>query len=255
MSSAPLTQAEIADRLRNENLDEWLELWWATQGTAKRRALELMAAILPFPIAEKLSVLDLCCGPGDVGRVIRSRFSKARVDCVDRDSFLLSLCAALNTRVGVEGEILTRDMWKPDWTVGLSKNYDAIATANALHWFDVARVAELFNDVFRLLRPGGVFAFLEPASAEAKFVEGFAEWKQRQARRYDPETWDRFWARANAFLGYDYAQLLGTRDPRLIGDDGIPVSEWVRCLKTAGFRGCDVLLRSTEKVVVVSIKP
>ena len=255
MSSAPLTQAEIADRLRNENLDEWLELWWATQGTAKRRALELMAAILPFQIAEKLSVLDLCCGPGDVGRVIRSRFSKARVDCVDRDSFLLSLCAALNTRVGVEGEILTRDMWKPDWTVGLSKNYDAIATANALHWFDVARVAELFNDVFRLLRPGGVFAFLEPASAEAKFVEGFAEWKQRQARRYDPETWDRFWARANAFLGYDYAQLLGTRDPRLIGDDGIPVSEWVRCLKTAGFRGCDVLLRSTEKVVVVSIKP
>ena len=142
MSSAPLTQAEIADRLRNENLDEWLELWWATQGTAKRRALELMAAILPFPIAEKLSVLDLCCGPGDVGRVIRSRFSKARVDCVDRDSFLLSLCAALNTRVGVEGEILTRDMWKPDWTVGLSKNYDAIATANALHSFDVARVAE-----------------------------------------------------------------------------------------------------------------
>ena len=84
MSSAPLTQTEIAGRLRNENLDEWLELLWATQGTAKRKALELMAAILPFPIEEELFVLDLCCGPGDVGRVIRSRFSIARIDCVDR---------------------------------------------------------------------------------------------------------------------------------------------------------------------------
>jgi trans-aconitate methyltransferase len=44
-----------------------------------------MTAILPFPIAEKLSVLDLSCGPGEVGRVIRSRFPKACVDCVDRD--------------------------------------------------------------------------------------------------------------------------------------------------------------------------
>jgi trans-aconitate methyltransferase len=136
--------------LRNENLDEWLELWWATQGTAKRSSLELMTAILPFP-AEKLLVLDLCCGPGDVGRVIRSRFHKACVDCVDRDSFLLSLCAALNTRVGIEGEIFTRDMWKSNWSAGLSNNCAAIATANALHWFNVARVAELLRDVFRLL--------------------------------------------------------------------------------------------------------
>jgi trans-aconitate methyltransferase len=89
-------------------------------------------------------VLDLCCGPGAVGRVIRSRFPIARIDCVDRDPFLLSLYAALNTRVGIEGEIFTRDMWKPDWSVGLSNNYGAIATANALHWFDVARAAELF---------------------------------------------------------------------------------------------------------------
>ena len=132
MSSALLTQPEIAERLRNENLDEWLEPWWATQGTAKRSALELMTAILPFPIAEKLSVLDLCYGPGDARRVIRSRFSEVRVDCVDRDSFLLSLCAALNTRVGIEGEIFTRDVWKSDWSAGLSNHYHAIATANAM---------------------------------------------------------------------------------------------------------------------------
>jgi SAM-dependent methyltransferase len=255
MSNAPLTRTQIADRLRNENLDEWLAMWWATQGIAKRKSLELMAAILPFPTAEKLRVLDLCCGPGDVGRAIRSRFPEACVDCVDRDLFLLSLCAALNKRLGIEGEIFTRDMWKSDWTAGLFSRYDAIATANALHWFDIPRVAELFKDVFRLLRPGGIFIFLEPVSAEPKFADRFREWKQRQAHQYNPETWERFWARANALLGYEHAQRLGSSDPRLIGDDGIPVSEWVRLLEGAGFLIADVLLRSAEKLVVASAKP
>jgi hypothetical protein len=97
--------------------------------------------------------------------------------------------------------------------------------------------------------------FREPTSAEAKFAEGFGEWKQRQANRYDPETWERFWARVNAPLGYDHTPLLGTKEPGLIGDDGIPLSEWVRLLESAGFRTCDVLLRSAEKLVVASAKP
>jgi hypothetical protein len=77
--------------------------------------------------------------------------------------------------------------------------------------------------------------FLEPASAEAKFAEGFAKWKQRQANRYDPETWEQFWTRANAFLGYDHTQLLGTRDPWLIGDDGIPHPSGFVCLRARLF--------------------
>jgi len=48
MDNAPLTQTQIAHKLRDENLDEWLDLWWATQGVGKRGYLELMAAILPF---------------------------------------------------------------------------------------------------------------------------------------------------------------------------------------------------------------
>jgi trans-aconitate methyltransferase len=70
----------IADWLRNENLDNWLELWGATQGTASA-ARELMAA--RFSLFRAFSVLNLCCGPGDVGRAIRWWFPKARVDCVD----------------------------------------------------------------------------------------------------------------------------------------------------------------------------
>jgi SAM-dependent methyltransferase len=242
---SPLSQAEIAGKLRDQNLDEWLQLWSATQGASKRVCLELMAAALSFAADESLLVLDICCGPGDVGREIRSRFPKARVDCVDRDLFLLSLCTAFNRREGIPGDAYIRDMWKADWRDGLARNYDVVATANALHWFDVRRVAELFADVAQLLRRGGVFLFLEPARTEAALAS-LSEDEER--------TWERFWTRANELLGYDHTKMLGSREPTLIGDRGLPDQEWVRLLKNAGFDSVDVLLKDNEKVVLAAHK-
>jgi len=205
-----------------------------------------MAAALPFGADESLLVLDMCCGPGDVGRVIRSRFSKARVDCVDRDLFLLSLCMAFNQRESIPGQTYIRDMWKADWHNGLARNYDVVATANALHWFDVRRVSELFLDVAKLLRRGGVFLFLEPARPGEAIASPLEN---------EEQTWERFWTRANELLGYDHTKMLGSRDLTLIGDRGLPVQEWVRLLKNAGFESVGVLLKDREKVVLASHKP
>ena len=77
------TQAEIEDKLRGEDLNTWLDLWRAEQGTAKPGALKLIAAAIPFPIDQSLRVLDVGCGTGDAGRVIHSRFPHARIDFVD----------------------------------------------------------------------------------------------------------------------------------------------------------------------------
>ncbi len=254
MANPPLTQTQIADRLRNEDLDELLELWQAEQGAEKRRDLELLATALQFPADQNLLVLDLCCGPGDVGRAIRSRFSNSRIDCVDRDLFLLSICTAVNRREGVPGQTYVRDLWNADWRSGLSRDYDVVAIANALHWFDVRRVAELFIDVFQLLRSGGVFLFVEPACAQKTFAAGFGQWKSKQPPRYDRRNWERFWSRANSLLGYDHTRLLGSRDPNRIGD-GIPVLEWIQLLKNAGFESIDVLLRDADEVFLASSKP
>jgi SAM-dependent methyltransferase len=195
------TKSEIADKLRGENLDDWLKLWWAEQGPAKRASVELMASIIPYPSSKRLKVLDLCCGPGDVGRAIHSRFLKSRIDFVDRDLFLTGLCDAVNRRGGIPGETLVRDLWKPNWRHGLASDYDVVATANALHWFSEKRVARLFLDVLNLLRAGGTFVFLEPAGPEAPFAREFSRWKSTQPSQHHREDWLRFWTRVNALLG------------------------------------------------------
>ena len=258
MPRSPLSQTQIEDKLRTENLDEWLELWWISQGGEPRhRRLRLIAEVLPFERDSEIAVLDMCCGPGDLGRFVRTRFSKVRIDCVDRDPFLLALCAALNRRQGIPVKTFVRDLWDASWSSGLPREYDAVVVSTSLHWFDVERLGELFADVFGLLKRGGVFLFAEPARAQEPFVSAFEEWKAKQADAYDPSTWDQFWARANALLGYDHREVLG-RHPagRIeIGDAGIPVLAYVALLKGAGFGSIDVLTRDAEKVVLGSAKP
>src|SRR5436190_11777955 len=114
MQSPPIPQTEI-DRRIAPHLDELLKLWWAEQGAEKVRDLALIAAALPFPTTAPLRVLDLCSGPGDVGRAVRARFPQAQIDCVDRDPFLTAICRAVNLREGVPGRTIVHDLEDQDW--------------------------------------------------------------------------------------------------------------------------------------------
>ncbi len=96
MQSPPISQTEIDARI-NGHIDELLELWWAEQGASKPKDLELIALAMPFPRDQAIRALDLCCGPGDVGRAIRQVYPKAQIDCIDRDPFLTSICRAVKS--------------------------------------------------------------------------------------------------------------------------------------------------------------
>jgi SAM-dependent methyltransferase len=225
MRQPPISQSEIEARIA-PHLDELLALWWAEQGACKPRDLELIASVLPFPRDEALRALDLCCGPGDVGRAIHREYPKSQIDGVDRDPFLAAICRGLNRRDRIPGDTLVRDLQDDDWDADLQGNYDVVATVNALHWFDAGRAGALLVDVYQLLRSGGVFLFAEPVSAETPFAPGFAAWKSTQRQRYSQDAWEQFWSRANAILGYDHVALLGPRHSNCIGD-GLCVAGWI----------------------------
>jgi hypothetical protein len=159
----------------------------------------------------------------------------------------------VNRRDNIPGRIVTRDLENDDWHADLLRGYHAVATANALHWFTAQRVEALLREVHGLLRSGGVFLFAEPVSAETPFAAGFEEWKAKQPPRYSRENWERFWSRANALLGYDHTELLGSRDANRIGDD-VTVGRWIDLPKKAGFELVDVLLRDKDEVIIAAVK-
>jgi SAM-dependent methyltransferase len=253
MQPPPISQAQIEARISG-HLDELLALWQAEQGVAKPRDLALIASALPFARDQALRVLDLCCGPGDVGRAIARRYPHARIDGVDRDPFLASICAGVNRRDRVPGEILVADLTDDGWRDGLGRDYDAVAVVNALHWFEVGRAEQLLVEVHALLRGGGVFVFAEPAAPEPAFAAGFEAWKADQPPRYAREAWERLWSRANAILGYDHPALWGPRQTDRVDDD-LTVAGWIGLLQGAGFALADVLLRDADQVIIAALKP
>ncbi len=252
MQPPPISQAEIDARIR-DRIDELLQLWWAEQGSSKPRDLELMASAIPFPRTQAIRALDLCCGPGDVGRAIRRVYPNAQIDCIDRDPFLTAICRAVNRRDSIPGTIVVRDLEDAGWLDHFAGNYDVVAAVNSLHWFGAERAAQLIEDVHRTLRGGGVFLLAEPACPEAPFVAGFEEWKARQPPRYSRENWERFWSTANALLGYDHPALWGPARTDRIGDR-LSVAGWIRLLERAGFVAIDVLLRDADQVVIAGLK-
>jgi SAM-dependent methyltransferase len=252
MQSPPISQNEIDARI-HDHIDELLELWWAEQGASKARDLQLIALAIPFPRSQAIRALDLCCGPGDVGRAIRQTYPKAHIDFIDRDPFLTSICRAINQRDPIPGTLVVRDLDDGGWLDQLPGNYDVVAAVNALHWFDAGRAAQLLDDVHGALREGGLFLLAEPVCPEAPFAAGFADWKTRQPPRYTRENWERFWSKANAVLGYDHTVLLGARHGKRIGDD-MSVAGWIRLLERAGFGPVDVLLRDADQVVIGAMK-
>jgi cyclopropane fatty-acyl-phospholipid synthase-like methyltransferase len=106
--------------------------------------------------------------------------ARAEVDFVDRDPFFVSLCGAVNRRDGTPGRTLVRDLSEPDWQNDLASDYDVVVAVNAMHWFSVARAAELFGDIFQSLRSGGAFLLMEPAGAESQSASGFNAWQKQQ---------------------------------------------------------------------------
>lgn len=254
MKLPPITEPEIDARI-TEHVQELLQLWWAEQGFAKERDLEILASSIPFKRDHALRTMDLCCGPGDVGRAIRQIYPNADVDFVDRDPLLLSICRGFNQRAAIPGTYRQLDLKDESWCQGLEiGRYDVVAIANSLHWLDEVRVDAVLGDVNKLLCAGGILLFAEPARPEALFALGFDEWKRRQPPRYEPERWHAFWGRVNSLLGYDHTELLGSpNDPRI--GDNMTVAGWIELAKNRSFRTVDVLWRDADVVIVAAQKP
>jgi len=254
MRQPPVDQPEIDARIK-DHVEELLHLWRAEQGGAtKDRDLQIVSSAIPFPRHRALRTIDLCCGPGDVGRAIRQNYPNAHIDFVDRDPLLLSICRVFNARAGIAGTYRQPDLNDESWWQGLrARRYDVIAAANAIHWLSTIRAEAVFGDIHSLLNDGGTLFFAEPAVPEVLFAPGFEEWKTRQPSRYEQGSWKAFWDRANSLVGYDHTELLGPRECGRIGDR-MTVRGWVELAERSGFQTVDVLWRDADVVIVAAQK-
>lgn len=233
----------IAPYVAGLDLDSWMQLWQVSQGgDARDDALRALVNAVPLDATGAWTVLDFGCGPGDLGIALSHRFANARVDAVDRDPLLLSICR----RRRPAARCLERDAWSADWLQSGIGAYDLIAASTCLHWFDEPRLAELFAEFATLQRPRSVLAFLEPIATDAA------------APPDDPgmmDAWKALWTQAHAALGYEHFHQVTSRVPdgRIpIGDAGLPIARWRALVQAAGYDVVEATERAACNVVLIA---
>lgn len=134
-----------------------------------REMLDALVNSLPFPPAKPIRVLDLGCGTGTVAYVVKSRFPRAAVHCVDLVPRMLELAAKkLRGFSGVSFEQADFSRYR------IAGKYDAVVTSLALHHLETdADKAAMHRKIYRALVPGGVFASADITVSPRPFLQRY----------------------------------------------------------------------------------
>ena len=209
--------------------------------------VELIAAVVPAR-----SVVELCCGGGDLAKLLLERLPEVRLRALDGSPSMLATarqtCAAHADRL----ELKAFDLAATDWRA-LQPAPDAICSSLAVHHLQDGQKRQLFEDLFAALRPGGLFVLADlvrPGSG-AGWQIAADDWDRAVAARSqelcgDDRAWRRF-----EELRWNYF--------RWPDDNGIDhpstVAEHVLWLRAAGFEAIDLHWLLAGHAILSARKP
>ncbi len=136
-----------------------------------RRAeqLKLIVELMPYSHDASISVLDLGAGFGAVTEQIIERYSRATVNCIDGSEAMVVHATKRLRNYQDRVTIMQADLAERSWLGVLERsagtevsraqgvNFDAVVSALAIHHLSHERKRELYREIFRMLKPGGMF--------------------------------------------------------------------------------------------------
>jgi tRNA (cmo5U34)-methyltransferase len=140
---------------------------------------DLVASVTPCH-----EVVELCCGNGDLAKLVLTRLPDVRVRAFDGSPRMLSTtrrtCVASVDRLDLRSFDLAATAWR-----ALQPPPDAIFSSLAVHHLDGGQKRQLFRDLFAALRPGGllVLADLIRPSSQAGWQVAAEDWDRAVAAR------------------------------------------------------------------------
>ncbi len=118
-----------------------------------REMLDALISVLPFKSGKSIKVADLGCGTGTAAYLVKKRFPKAEIECLDLADNMLQL--ARRKLKGMKNISFHRVNLEDHSFTG---KYDAIVSSLALHHIEPGKgKTELYKKIFNALRKGGIF--------------------------------------------------------------------------------------------------
>jgi len=96
---------------------------------------------------------------------------RARVLAVDLDAVLLHMGQQVAERVGHPVQFLQADLRDGGWWQAYQEHFDLVISATALHWLAPARLREVYQHVFKVLKPGSWFMNSDHVASDAPHLQ------------------------------------------------------------------------------------
>ncbi|MDQ3620868.1 MAG: class I SAM-dependent methyltransferase [Verrucomicrobiota bacterium] len=127
---------------------------------------------------EKLeNFLDLGCGDGVLSAALLGEHPYAQGIAVDHSSSMLDVTRGRLETLPARMDFIQTDFRLPGWTPAVADfaPFDAIASGFSIHHLPNTRKRELYQEVFELLGPEGIFINIEHVASATRWTESLLD--------------------------------------------------------------------------------
>lgn len=122
---------------------------------------EIITALInaiPFQTSDDFRVLDLGCGTGNISAMIKEKYPKASITCLDIAENMIEKTKKKLADYS-DTDFVVADFLSYDYPL---EKYDLVVSSLAIHHLEDTGKKELYRKVYSCLRAGGVFYNADP---------------------------------------------------------------------------------------------
>lgn len=210
---------------------------------------EVMLRLVPYSIEKPISVVDLGCGGGRLLELMLGAYPDATGTGVDGSPAMLEVARQRLARYQKRVQYIEADLTRPDWPPILpNQPCDLVVSGYAVHHVDDAAKRRIYEAVFDILKPGGIFIHAEHVASlssrgeelfERAYATRLAAFRQEKGRSSDIEA--------------VYDEL--SRRPDKAANRLIPLERQMQWLREIGFVDVDCYWKFFELAIFAGSRP
>lgn len=142
-----------------------------------KEQIEIILRLINLTQSKVNKFLDLGCGDGVLGKAIYQDYPDATGFFLDLSDDMIQ-AAKNNIGNQYKSHFITQNFGDSQWTDSLIKDapFDVIVSGFAIHHQPDDRKQEIYQEIYQILKPGGLFLNLEHIASHSKLGEkGFDE--------------------------------------------------------------------------------
>jgi ubiquinone/menaquinone biosynthesis C-methylase UbiE len=130
--------------------------------------LDILLRLISKSQSEVKNFIDLGCGDGILSHTILTQYPYASGLLLDYSSSMIE--AAKNRMSAFKNQkVLLSDLSNNNWKSIVDEKADVVVSGFAIHHLKNGRKYELFEEIYDVLKPGGIFINMEHVKSESTF--------------------------------------------------------------------------------------